>query len=457
MPSFRGHSNAAQITRSFTWALLLIVLITGVSISLIVGYRLTRSRMNDAVAIENSLNRAFIDDRPDWEQWKLNSPVNTKNTFVKVATHLAGHQPAQYYSPHAKRFLRARETRMPIFSAVRYKAGHGLYYRSVLKSRGITYETWTSLNSVLHMFRLILMDLVFVLLLCSVVGYVMIGFLARRLNQPLADLTHAAQQINHTENVSYHESLPVPAAPDEVHALGSEINQLLDSLNQQVLRDHQFVSDASHELRTPLTSIQGHISLIKRHGQQKPAIVPKSLDAIDHESHRMQALVESLLRLSRMDHAEVTLASVDLAQLLRDTVADSQPSFPQPIQLVGADQPTPVTGNADNLRQILVALLSNASKYSPPTTTITVTLNATATGYRLAVADQGLGIPDDAKAHVFERFYRVDQARSQEIPGTGLGLAIVARLAELNHLTVTLGDNHPRGTIFYIDGSPSPR
>ncbi|GEO68179.1 sensor histidine kinase [Levilactobacillus acidifarinae] len=450
MSNFRGRSNAAQITRTFTWTMLLIVAITGISISLVVGYRLTRSRMQDAVTLEKSLNRSFIDDAPDWRQWKLNSPIDTHDTFVKVHTKLPGKKQEQFYSPHAKKFLAAQETTLPVFPAVRYRAGYGLYYRSGLEAKHIYYETWTSLNSVVHIFRLILMDLVFVLLFCSVLSYYIIRLLAKRLNQPLAHLTEAAKQINHAENVSYHEALPVPQSPVEVHDLGTEINDLLASLNQQVLRDHQFVSDASHELRTPLTSIQGHVSLIKRHGQQKPEIIPKSLDAIDHESHRMQALVESLLRLSRMDHTDLKLDYVTLQDVVTETVNDNQPGIPQAIHVVLPTQPTVAAVNVNSLRQILLALLSNASKYSPATTPITVTVTDEPTGPTLSVADLGMGVPADEKAHIFERFYRVDQARSQEIPGTGLGLAIVARLVELNHATITVTDNQPHGTVFTL-------
>lgn len=332
MTNSRVHSNAAQITRTFTWLVIFIVVLTGVSISLIVGYHLTKSRVQDAITLERSLKRSFIDDAPDWKQWQLNSPIDTKDTFVKVDTKIPGKPRERFYSHQAAKFLAVKTVTAPIFSAVRYKPGYGLYYRSGSSSQHIYYETWTSLNNVVHMFILILADLFFVLLVSGGLGYFMVRLLARRLNQPLADLTQAAQKINHASNVSYHEALPVPHDPTEVHELGREINTLLASLNQQVLRDHQFVSDASHELRTPLTSIQGHVSLIQRHGQQRPEIIPKSLTAIDHESHRMQELVQSLLRLSRMDHVDFQLNYVDLRPIVNDVITDNRLSFAQTIQ-----------------------------------------------------------------------------------------------------------------------------
>ncbi|WP_318766461.1 sensor histidine kinase [Lactiplantibacillus carotarum] len=298
--------------------------------------------------------------------------------------------------------------------------------------------------------------MILVLIICGVLGYFVMGWLAKRLNQPLANLTHAAQKINHAENISYHEALPVPETPDEVHDLGLEINELLHSLNDQVLRDHQFVSDASHELRTPLTAIRGHISLIKRRGDQHPEIIPRSLDFIDHESTRMQTLVESLLRLSRMDHVDVQLDFYDVAKLVRETAANYQANLTQPVVVQIPAQPVTAYVNADSLQQIIIALLSNASKYSPADQPITVGLTTNSSEPVITVADQGMGISDENKAHIFERFYRVDQARSQEIPGTGLGLSIVARLIDLNHATIRVTDNHPHGTIFSIELATAP-
>lgn len=456
MPNFKGHSNAAQIARTFTTMMLVIIFITGLSVSMVVGLRLTRNRMNDATILMKSLKRSVTDDDPDWNQWNLNSPINTKDTYVKVNTYAPKHKPRVFYSPNAKKFLETQEIRVPGFSAIRYRRGYGFFYRLGSEKKHIYYETWTSLHDVIHIFRLIIEDMILVLIICGVLGYFVMGWLAKRLNQPLSNLTHAAQKINHAENISYHEALPVPETPDEVHDLGLEINELLHSLNDQVLRDHQFVSDASHELRTPLTAIRGHISLIKRRGDQHPEIIPRSLDFIDHESTRMQTLVESLLRLSRMDHVDVQLDFYDVAKLVRETAANYQANLTQPVVVQIPAQPVTAYVNADSLQQIIIALLSNASKYSPADQPITVGLTTNSSEPVITVADQGMGISDENKAHIFERFYRVDQARSQEIPGTGLGLSIVARLIDLNHATIRVTDNHPHGTIFSIELATAP-
>ena len=448
MRNFSGQSNAAQITRTFTVIILLIILLTGVSIAGVVGYRLTKNRMDDAQILITSLKRSFIDDAPDWQQWKMNSPINTKDTYVKVSTKISHQKHQIFYSPNARKFLHAKEWQVPGFNNIRYRNGFGFFYRSGAESRHIYYETWTSLHDVIHIFRLILEDLLLVIIIGGILGYLITAWLARRLNRPLAALTNAAAQINHAENISYHEALPVPIEPTEVHDLGVEINQLLQSLNKQVLRDHQFVADASHELRTPLTAIRGHISLINRRGKEHPEVISRSLKFIDHESIRMQTLVENLLQLTRMDHTEATLSYQSVDKVIRETVTNYETSLPQTITM--ALTPTNAYFNSANLQQILLALLSNASKYSPESGTVQVTVAIQNDQPTITIADQGIGISDVDKSHVFERFYRVDQARSQAIPGTGLGLAIVARLAELNQAQISVSDNLPHGTIFTI-------
>jgi len=450
MFNLRGKSNVAQITRSFTWMMLLIVLITGASISLVVGYRLTRNRVDEARALTKSLDRSIIDDEPDWNRWSINSPINTKNTFVKVQTNIPKRKAHTFYSKGTVKFLKADAYQMPILRSVWYLPKYGFLYRASMKSDHIYYETWTSFQDVSHIFKLILEVLVLVLILCSLLGYFIIAWLARRLNKPLASLTTAAKQINHSANISYHEALPVPDSPDEIHDLGTEINQLLKSLNEQVLRDHQFVSDASHELRTPLTAIRGHISLINRRGEQHPEIIPKSLKFIDEESARMQTLVESLLRLSRMDHVTIERQPLDVNQVVQQTVENYQAEISQPLQLDLTAGPLMAMINLDSLQQILVALLTNANKYSPADQPVTLTTSRVNGHPTLAIADLGTGIDDDHKAKVFERFYRVDQARSQEIPGTGLGLAIVSRLVTLNHAQIAISDHQPHGAVFTL-------
>ena len=163
----------------------------------------------------------------------------------------------------------------------------------------------------------------------------------------------------------------------------------------------------------------------------------------------MQHLIESLLQLSRMDQAELQRSNVDLVSVISKGVAQLQPQVSQTIRLqVPAHAEAYV--NADSVDQILSALVMNAHKYSAADSVIDVVLLETGPRVTLMVSDNGVGIPDDEKPKVFDRFYRVDSSRSKKVAGTGLGLAIVQKIVELNDGDVTIADNKPRGTRFVV-------
>ncbi|MCG0733377.1 Two-component system: histidine protein kinase, sensor protein [Lactiplantibacillus plantarum] len=241
----------------------------------------------------------------------------------------------------------------------------------------------------------------------------------------------------------------MPASPREINDLGRAFNELLVTQNQRLQHERQFISDASHELRTPIAAIRGNLSLIKRRGDAHPEVIPESLQFIDEESLRMQHLIENLLHLSRADRAKLVLTDQDLSLLMLSLAEHYQPSIDQPLTLA-IDPNIHVQGNAEMLQQIVVALLDNAHKYSPHDQPITLSLHQTDQAVELAVADHGEGIPDDQKQAVFQRFYRVDQSRSQAIEGSGLGLAIVQQLVTLNQATIKITDNQPSGSVFTV-------
>jgi Signal transduction histidine kinase len=189
--------------------------------------------------------------------------------------------------------------------------------------------------------------------------------------------------------------------------------------------------------------------LIKRRGDKHPEVIPESLDFIDEESLRMQNLIENLLHLSRADRAKIKLTSQNLSILVQNIGQHYQASIKQ-LLIYDIEDDLFVLGNEDMLQQILIALLDNACKYSPVDQPITLSLHKDNNNIELSVKDQGIGIEDDQKKKVFQRFYRVDQSHSTKIKGSGLGLAIVKQLVNLNHANISIEDNQPHGTIFMI-------
>lgn len=225
-----------------------------------------------------------------------------------------------------------------------------------------------------------------------------------------------------------------------------------------------FVANVSHELRTPLTSIKGYVEALLDGAKDDPAASVKFLEIILKQSDRLNLIIEDLLELSKIESGGISLKEEPLE--LR-SVVDRTLSMIKPMadknrhRLVTSVDPSlpRVPGDEDRLVQVLTNLLDNAVKYTPAGGTITVGAklassegNAEPSGgaIELSVADTGIGIPERDRPRVFERFYRVDKARSRELGGTGLGLAIVKHIVEGHGGQVWVEANHPQGSRFVV-------
>ncbi len=225
-----------------------------------------------------------------------------------------------------------------------------------------------------------------------------------------------------------------------------------------------FVANVSHELRTPLTSIKGYVEALLDGAKDDPAASAKFLDIILKQSDRLNLIIEDLLELSKIESGRISLKEEALE--LR-SVVDRTLSMIKPIadkyrhRLVTMVDPAlpPVAGDEDRLVQVLTNLLDNAIKYTPAEGTITVgaklaptvaNAESPARAIDLSVADTGIGIPEEDRPRVFERFYRVDKARSRELGGTGLGLAIVKHIVEGHGGQVWVEANLPQGSRFVV-------
>lgn len=451
------NTSAARITKVYGLLLLGITLILSLTIVSVVGYKQYRLERQQAVGIARGLKRSFIANRNDWFWWRLGNSTDTHNTFVQIQVIPTKKPTYTLKSPHTKRFLAKRKIGKThrLSNGISYSPKVGLYYHVSAtdsdRENGIahvTYDVWLKLNGVVYLLWLLIRLILLIVLGFFVLGIWLIYLLAKQLNRPLATLTDATKTINHDLSNQYQTELPVPNSPQEVHDLSQAFNQLLASLNQQARADREFVSNASHELKTPIATIRGHVSLIKRRGAQHPEVIPSSLEFIDQESERMQRLVESLLKLSRANQLTLVTAPVNVSQLVTNVVDGYGASISQKILIHVATDIT-ASVNADSVEQILVSLLNNAQKYSPAESTIVVGLISTPHELQLSVTDQGRGIPNDQKDHIFDRFYRAKTVRAT-IEGNGLGLAIVQQLVMLHHGRVEVSDNHPTGTKFVV-------
>jgi two-component system, OmpR family, sensor kinase len=364
------------------------------------------------------------------------------------------------------RDLRARY-RQPF--TVDSRNGHGSWrVLAIAGPGGGTVVVAQNLSGVDHtVSRLQLLELLVglgVVVILAGAGYVVV----RRSLKPLTEVEQTAEAI-----AAGDLTRRVPPAPPgtEVGRLSAALNGMLAQIERafQVQRESEqsarrseeqmrrFVADASHELRTPLTSIRGFAELFRQGAVGDRAELERVMRRIEDEGARMGVLVDDLLLLARLDqHRPLERQPVDLGQLATDAVEDVRMVAPgRPIDLLVEDEHPPVViGDDLRLRQVLGNLLGNALQHTPDDTPIHVRLGSriddTGRWAVLDVADEGPGLPPEHAARVFERFYRVDAARTRSQGGSGLGLSIVGGLTEAHGGRVELDTAPGEGAVFRV-------
>jgi heavy metal sensor kinase len=277
-------------------------------------------------------------------------------------------------------------------------------------------------------------------------GYFLVG----RALAPVVQIASSAEQIT-LHNLD--ERLPLSQTGDELEQLSQALNRMIDRLREAFEQNRRFLADASHELRTPLTALQGELE-----GVVEEARVPQVRDRIGsalEEVERLAKIVETLFAISRLEAGEAqrTWARFDLARLAAST-ADQ-------MGLLAEDKGVSVTCNVENsvmvegdqarIKQVVVNLLDNAIKYTPSGGSIRLNVGAREHKAVMEVIDTGIGIPAAALPHVFERFFRVDEARSKQVDGAGLGLAIVKSICAAHGGRVEVDSVESRGSRFRVE------
>ncbi|MBS1536772.1 MAG: heavy metal sensor histidine kinase [Bacteroidetes bacterium] len=275
-------------------------------------------------------------------------------------------------------------------------------------------------------------------------------FLAKVSLQPVDDITRSAQEIT-AHNLS--QRLPMPAANDEIARLTATLNQMIERLEASFIQIRQFTSDASHELRTPLAILMGELEVALRSPKSSEQY-RNILASAQEEVTRLSKVVRNLLEISRAESGQVKIdmEKLDISILLRDICEDIELLAEEKSQTLETiiEPNITILGDGVRLHQAFLNILDNAVKYTQIGGSILVRL-VSESGYAvLRVSDSGVGIPHDDLAHIFDRFYRVDKARSQDVQGNGLGLAIVKWIVEAHHGTITAESIEGKGTIFTV-------
>lgn len=298
-------------------------------------------------------------------------------------------------------------------------------------------EVGVSSTSIAALLRQILwltaMGLPIVLVLAVSGGYLLV----KRALAPVERMAGKAELITH-HNLA--ERLPVARTGDELERLASSLNRMVSRLDDAFQQSKRFAADASHELRTPLTVLRTELENLARHPQPGPDPYER-LGSLLQPVERLSKTVERLFALSRLDagEAQTEWIPIDLGELVATTVDQ--------MLLLAADkgikvtceaqERVVVTGDRSRLKQIVVNLLDNAIKYTPTGGEIAVSVSSSGGRGRLVISDSGPGIPEAALSRVFDRFFRVDGARSREVEGAGLGLSIVKSICAAHGGSVT--------------------
>jgi len=270
--------------------------------------------------------------------------------------------------------------------------------------------------------------LIFLLAVLPLLGAIALGggyHLVNRALSPVDQISASAERIS-SHNLN--ERLPLARTGDELERLSIALNHMIDRLDAAFQHSRRFVADASHELRTPLTVLRGELEGVVEEPQLMPDWRERLGSALE-EVDRLIGIVEGLFAISRLDAGEAAVEWVkfDLARLAANT-ADQMSLLAEDKRLrviCIAPKAVWVEGDRARLKQVVVNLLDNAIKYTPDGGAITLTVSAEDGQALLEVADNGIGIPQEDLQRVFERFFRVDKARSRELGGAGLGLSIV--------------------------------
>jgi two-component system OmpR family sensor kinase len=306
----------------------------------------------------------------------------------------------------------------------------------------------SEINDVLSNLFFIFIYLIPVAIVISVGGG---WFLASRSLKPVDDIARTARAIT-AHNLD--QRIQFTGMDDELGRLVATFNEMISRLQLSFTQIQQFSSDASHELRTPLTIMRGEIELALRSKKQTSEEYRKVLSSALEETMHMTAIIENLLTLAKADRGLTNFATEDvwLRSVVQELYEDSEILAESKGITVrtGMLDDALIVGDAVRLRQLLLNLIDNAIKYTPENGTVEISLVREQRSAKIIIKDSGVGIPADDLTKIFDRFYRVDKARSRDLGGSGLGLSISKWIADIHGGTITVESELNAGSTFTV-------
>ena len=390
-----------------------------------------------AAITEGTLPQDLVSTHPDEA---LVQVVDNGGGVVAATTNITGKGPiVSLAAPdhgHTELTTRAVPVGDSPFLVVAVRATYGGSTYTVYVGKSLESED----RSVASLVRLLSVGAPLLLLLVGIVAWTVMG----RALRPVEAIRTEVETISTRD---LHRRVPEPASVDEIGLLARTMNRMLERLDNANERQQRFVADASHELRSPLAAIRAQLEVDLAHPDTADWAVTHS-DVLE-ETTRMQRLVEDLLLLASADHAAKPTQhrTVDLDDIVLDECHKARARCMIIVDTSGVSGGQ-VHGDQDQLRRAVRNVVDNAVRHAA--STVTVTLGEHASAVMLQISDDGLGVAAEQHARIFERFTRLDHARSRAEGGTGLGLAITTEIIEAHNGHIHVEDAHP-GARFVIE------
>ncbi|WP_079527012.1 sensor histidine kinase [Halobacillus hunanensis] len=284
--------------------------------------------------------------------------------------------------------------------------------------------------------------LIVVTLIATIPLFISARFLSNLITRPITSMTSTMQDIRESGRF---KQLELPEkSKDELYVMGETFNEMITLLQANYEKQEQFVSNASHELKTPLTVIESYSSLLERRGRHDEALFDESVEAIHSEAVRMKNLTQQFLLLAKHEeYWNVDLTEIKLSTFLQESMRAFEKAYKRRVE-VSVEEGLNVLADAQKLKQLLYIFMDNARKYSEKEIQVDAFRNEGRA--QIHIIDQGIGMSQEDLERVFERFYRVDKARTRKSGGFGLGLALAEELAQVMDAELLLHSEEKTGT-----------
>lgn len=298
----------------------------------------------------------------------------------------------------------------------------------------------TATEEMLAVLRIVLIAVTVIAMIPVLISSTILSNFIARPIRSMIDTMKEIQTSGQFKRLSLEEK-----SKDELVEMGKTFNHMIDLLQANFEKQEQFVSNASHELKTPLTVIESYASLLKRKGLERPELFNESIEAIHSEAIRMREMTEEMLLLAKhQEKWNIEKETIILNDIIAELAKVYKNAYNRTVDIYSGDAIEAVT-DIQKLKQLLFIFLDNARKYSDEH--ISVYIGQTSDEAYIRIEDRGDGIPKAELPKVFDRFYRVDKARSRKQGGSGLGLTMAKEIADAIDVRIEMDSLEGRGTI----------